>query len=93
VPELRDACFYRRWFFHRKTARFDFAVVSVLAAALLRNPVPLAGTVPYLAWVAEEAARFGGREGAEHALGSVVADAVTSASLVAGSVESRCPLF
>jgi glycosyltransferase involved in cell wall biosynthesis len=93
VPELRDGCFYRRWFFHRKTARFDLAALSLALAAVLRRPVALAGAAPYLLWVLEEAARFEGRDAVRFALGSVVTDAVTAGSLAAGSAHWRCPVL
>ena len=85
VPELRDTCFYRRVFFHRRTADFDLAVASVLASMALRRPWPLAGVVPYVRWIATA----GGRAAA----GTALADAVTCAALATGSVTRRTVLL
>ncbi|HEX4010891.1 MAG TPA: glycosyltransferase family A protein [Solirubrobacteraceae bacterium] len=93
VPELREACFYRRWFFSRKTARFDFAVACLALSIVTRRVTPLAGTWPYLDWIATEARRMGGADGARHALGSIASDGATLAALLTGSVTWRCPLL
>ena len=89
VPELREAAFYRRWFFHRKTARFDLAGAGVLVALLTRRRIWLLAAAPYADWIARDAVRWGARRGAEFALGSVVIDAATLTGLVAGSFSWR----
>ena len=93
VPELRSACFHRRWFFSRKTARFDAALAALVIAAVTRRPALLAGAVPYTRWVLAESRRMGGTDGLRHGLGSVVSDGVTLAALVRGSIVWRCVLL
>jgi glycosyltransferase involved in cell wall biosynthesis len=93
VPELREASFYRRWFFSRKTARFDFAVACLALAVVTRRVAPLAGTWPYLDWIVSEARRMGAADGARHALGSVASDGATLAALLTGSATWRCLLL
>jgi len=89
VPELRATCFHRRWFFSRKTARFDAALAAVALALLTRRRIALAGAWPYADWVLTEARRLGGADGVRHGLGSPVSDAATLAALVCGSVAWR----
>jgi hypothetical protein len=93
VPELRAGYFYGRWFFSAKTAHFDLAAASVLAAALTRSPLPLAGALPYARWIATESRRWPPRDGLRHAIGSVVSDSATLTGLLLGTIEWRCPLF
>jgi glycosyltransferase involved in cell wall biosynthesis len=93
VPELRTTCFHRRWFFSRKTARFDVALAAVTLAALTHRRVALAAAWPYAAWILTEARRLGGADGLRHGLGSPVSDAATLAALVCGSVAWRTVLL
>jgi glycosyltransferase involved in cell wall biosynthesis len=98
VPELRDATFYRRWFFDDWTAQFDLAVAAVAGAAVSGRKLWLLGTVPYLDRVRREARIYrdgrGSRVGrirraAVHAAGAPVVDAATLAGLLAGSLAWR----
>jgi glycosyltransferase involved in cell wall biosynthesis len=99
VPELREAAFYRRWFFADWTAQFDLAIAGIGVAALTRRKLWLAATVPYLHRVRRETAiyrdgrdsRLGGlRRAARYALGTPAVDAATLAGLIAGSISWRC---
>jgi glycosyltransferase involved in cell wall biosynthesis len=89
VPELRDSCFYRRWFFHSRTARFDLAVAALAAAALTRRPAFLAAALPYARWLTSESGAVPGGRRPAHLLNSVVTDATTLAGLLVGSVAWR----
>jgi glycosyltransferase involved in cell wall biosynthesis len=93
VPELRTACFHRRWFFSRKTARFDVALAAVVVAVLTRRRVALAAAWPYADWILTEARRLGGANGVRHGLGTPVSDAATLAALLCGSVAWRTVLL
>jgi hypothetical protein len=93
VPELRDRYFYRRWFFSAKTAHFDLAAASLAAAVVTRRRAALIGALPYARWLTIESRRWSPRDGARHALGSVVSDAATLAGLLLGSATWRYPLL
>lgn len=93
VPELRTTCFHRRWFFSRKTARFDVAVAAVAVALLTRRRVALAAAWPYARWILTEARRMGAVDGVRHGLASPVSDAATLVALVCGSVAWRTVLL
>ncbi len=99
VPELRQAAFYRRWFFAHWTAQFDLALAGVAAALLTRRKLLLLSTVPYLERVYGEAGTYraqtdsraeGLRRAALHALGAPVVNTATLAGFIAGSVAWRC---
>lgn len=90
VPELRSSTFYRRWFFHRKTARFDAGLAGAMLAAATHRKAWLVAALPYVDWVAREGARWGLRRAVPFALGSVAVDAVTLAGLLTGSIAWRC---
>jgi glycosyltransferase involved in cell wall biosynthesis len=92
VPELRHAFFYRGIFLTKRSAAFDLAAVSVLAAAWRRSPWPLAGLIPYSCLTARDNAPW--RRWAPRALaGDIWADAVTAAYLAKGSVRYRAPVL
>jgi glycosyltransferase involved in cell wall biosynthesis len=102
VPELRDAVFFRRWFFADWTAQFDLAVAGVAAAAITRRRVFLLSAVPYVRRVRLQAGEFHDdsdsgltaiRKAAMFALGAPVVDAATLAGLVVGTIEWRCPVL
>jgi glycosyltransferase involved in cell wall biosynthesis len=93
VPELRDRCFYRRVFFHRRTADFDVAVAATAIAALARSPLPLVGVLPYARWVRRESAAWTGRARMRAAAGAVAGDGTTLAGLLTGSVAWRSLLL
>jgi glycosyltransferase involved in cell wall biosynthesis len=89
VPELRNTCFYRRWFFHSRTARFDLALASVAAAALAREPTALAGVLPYVRWLTSELARRPQQPAAAYLMSWIATDATTFAGLLVGSAAWR----
>ena len=89
IPELREAFFDRRIFLSRHTAAFDLAAAGVLAAALGGRVAPLAAVLPYARRVRGLARRWPGEPAWRLAAVTVVADAVSAAALVRGSVEQR----
>jgi hypothetical protein len=93
VPELRDELFFRRWFYDRRSAEFDLAVVSILAAAVTGRRVALVGALPYTRLLYRAAARWGRRRAVPSATEAVAADATTLAALLAGSVAWRSILL
>jgi glycosyltransferase involved in cell wall biosynthesis len=93
VPELREIFFYRRWFFSRKTARFDVAIAAACLALATRRRFVLLGTWPYLNWILVESRRLSRGDGVRYALGSLVSDGATLCALVTGSVLWRSPVL
>jgi len=92
VPELREAFFYRRLFLNRRSAALDLAVAGVLAAALVRSPLPALAAAPYGSIVARRARGFG-RRAIGVAAADVAADLVGLAGLVQGSARYRSLLL
>jgi glycosyltransferase involved in cell wall biosynthesis len=90
VPELRRACFYRRWFFHRRTADFDLAAGSLALALITRRRLPLLGVLPYLRWGFESAS---GPSRLKALAATVCGDAMTCGALLAGSARWRSVLL
>lgn len=88
IPELRREFLFAGLFLTRRTAAFDLAVVAAVAAAWASTPAPLVGVAPYLAMVASDALRWGGRAPAVAAAG-LAADVLGFAGLLTGSVRSR----
>ncbi len=93
IPELREAVFYRRWFYGRRTARFDAAVAAVALTVATRRPLVLMLAVPYAEWVRRESVAWGFPRAIPAAAAAVAADAVTCVALIVGSIRSREPLF
>jgi glycosyltransferase involved in cell wall biosynthesis len=92
VPELREAFFYRRWFLSSRSAAFDAAVAGGALGALVSSPLPLAAAVPYTWQLAHRS--IGWRQHAPKvATVEVIADAVSLASLVIGSIRWRAPVL
>lgn len=90
VPELRDTYFYRRWFVSERTLRVDLAAAGLVAAAVTRDELWLAGVVPYAISVTREAFRYGIRRGGvRRALGAPLSDAMGLIGLIAGSIAWR----
>jgi hypothetical protein len=90
VPELRDTCFHHRWFFSELTLRVDLAAAGLVAAAVTRNELWLAGAVPYAITVTRGAFRYGIRRGgARRALGTPATDATGLIGLIVGSIAWR----
>ena len=88
VPELREHFYFARFFLTRRSAAFDLALASALAAAMLRRRWPLAGALPYSLLVAPPALWPHPRACAA-ALATVPADGVGLGALAAGSVAAR----
>ncbi len=89
---LLKSIFFGRVFLNRTTASFDSAVVGVVAAAALRQPLLIGFALPWAfqrgrmtRWYVGNNAARGARIFARYA----VSDAVTLASLVEGSVRYR----
>jgi len=95
IPELRRVLAWRRYFLNARTAAFDAAVVSALAAAAASSPIPLVGLIPYLVLGRREVKRFSLRapEALRYSAAVVARDAIGFAALVRGSLEARSPLF
>ncbi len=85
VPELRRSFLHLRWFLNRRTARFDLAVVGLLAALALRRRWPLLALLPYLGAVREDVRTTGRRAAAVR----IAADGAAAAALARGSAKSR----
>jgi len=98
VPELREAAFYRRWFFAHWSAQFDLAFAGAAGTLLTGRKLLLLSSVPYLERVYGEAAIYrratespaqGLRRAAAHALGAPIVSAATLAGFLAGSLAWR----
>ena len=87
VPAFADACWHGV-FLSRRTAAVDLAVVSAVAAAATRRPVPLLGVLPWLrtAWQPARARRG---PVALRLAQAAVADVAGLGALLRGSVEHR----
>jgi hypothetical protein len=88
IPELRGELCFAGVFLTPRTAAFDLAVAGVLTAVSRRWPPGLVLSLPYVALSAREAARWGRRLAPSVAIGTLLADAVGAAALVAGSVRT-----
>jgi glycosyltransferase involved in cell wall biosynthesis len=87
VPEVRDSLFLRV-FLTARSAAFDLAVASIVAAGVARSWWLLAGVLPYAWRLAPRRAR-GLRVWATRLVPLVVGDAATALSLWRGSVRYR----
>jgi glycosyltransferase involved in cell wall biosynthesis len=88
-PEKR-ALLWHGVFLRQRSAETDAAVVSLLAAALTRRPLLLAGAVPF---VARHRPRGLSRRDLVGAASSAAFDLAVSAALVRGSVRARTPVL
>jgi glycosyltransferase involved in cell wall biosynthesis len=88
VPELRERFLYRRWFLSPDSARFDLAIAGMLIAARGRRWGTLLAA-PYAASLLRHPRGASAPERAKVVAARVAADAVTSASLAAGSARAR----
>lgn len=89
IPELRDVFFWRRWFFSRRSAAFDLALLGVLA----RRPPALLLTLPWLRLVAAESRGRTGVLSRRVALVVAAGDAIRFTSLLRGSARAGRPLL
>jgi hypothetical protein len=85
VPELRENFLYRRYFFSRRTAAFDLAVVALAATVVRRDPRVLAAAIPYVVLAL--------RDGHRLAPARAAADAVGALALARGSIAARSPVL
>ena len=92
MPELRRHFLYRRAFLNQRSATFDLAIAAGAAAAVLRSPLPLVGTLPY-ARIVRERARPYGRRAPVVAAADAAADVVGLYSMAVGSVRYRSPVL
>ena len=92
VPELRRSTFFFGCFLDRRTAAFDLALSGALAALRGRSRWPLLAAVPYLA-IALRRTSVRRPRTAKVAIADLAADAVSFASLAAGSIRSRSLLL
>jgi glycosyltransferase involved in cell wall biosynthesis len=93
VPELREQTFVARYFFNRRSAEFDLALMGALAAGATQRVFPLVATLPYARRLYHEVGRWGPRRGVQVILGSLAEDCAALASLAVGSVAWRSPVL
>jgi glycosyltransferase involved in cell wall biosynthesis len=89
VPELRGGTFYRHVFFNEVTAKFDYAVAGVAAAALTKRSWWLLAAAPYLRHVRNQARQWPAREQISYLAGAPIVEAGTLAAFLSGSVAWR----
>jgi hypothetical protein len=90
IPELRQELLYGRIFLNARAARFDAAVLSVLAAAALRRPFLAAGALPYGRTLDQDLRE---PDGIQKLLGRSLADSIGLAAMVVGSLRYRSLLL
>jgi hypothetical protein len=73
--------------------QYDAAVAGLLAALLVRHPLPAAAALPWLRSRVASARRRGGRPVAVRLAQEAVADTVGLVALVKGSVRHRRPVL
>ena len=88
-PEKRSIMWHRL-FLRRRSAETDAAVLGVVVAALLRNPLPLAAALPFV-W--RYRPRSFSRTGLGDAAGAAAFDLAVSAALLKVSVKHRTPVL
>lgn len=89
VPELRETTFHRHVFFNVVTARFDYALAGLLAAAVTRRGCWLLAARPYVRHVLDSSGQWPARERLAYLAGAPVVEATTLAGLLTGSVAAR----
>jgi GT2 family glycosyltransferase len=90
VPELRSELFFARLFLSERSARFDAALLGLLAATAVRRVRYAAAALPYVLTLSHDLREPGGPR---RAAGRAAADAVGCAALALGSVRYRSPLL
>jgi glycosyltransferase involved in cell wall biosynthesis len=90
IPELRGAAFYRHYFLTPRTARFDAAVMGLLAAGATGRRLPAFAALPYVRIVAADLRE---PSGPIKALARTGADAIGLAALLVGSARARTLLL
>lgn len=89
VPELRDGTFHRYVFFNEVTAKFDYALAGLAAAAVTRQGRWLLAAVPYLRHVRNHARQWPKRDQLSYLAGAPFVEAATFAALLTGSLAWR----
>ncbi len=89
IPELRAELLWHGWFIHRRQACLDLALLGALMAIVLRRPLPLATTLPYVRELWRDARGAGRRRVPIVAAVRVAADAVSAGALAVGSARAR----
>jgi glycosyltransferase involved in cell wall biosynthesis len=89
VPELRRGTFHRRVFFNSVTARFDYAVAGLAAAALTKRPCWLLTAMPYVRHVLEHSRQWPAQQRLAYIAAAPVVEAATFVALFTGSVAWR----
>lgn len=84
---------WHRLFLTERTAAFDLAVVSALAALALRRPALALGAVPWVLRTWPMTKAHGGRPAVMRLVQLAAADAVGAVSLVEGSIRHRRPVL
>lgn len=87
--EVVAAALWHRVFLTERTAAFDLAVVSKVAALVLRRPVFILGAVPWILRTWPMTRAHGGRPAVMRLAQLAAADAVGAASLIEGSIRHR----
>jgi glycosyltransferase involved in cell wall biosynthesis len=90
IPELRAAAFYRRYFLTSRAARFDAAVVGLLAARATGTRLPALAALPYARIVVADLRE---PSGPIKAPARVAADAIGLSALLVGSARARTLLL
>jgi glycosyltransferase involved in cell wall biosynthesis len=89
VPELREGTFHRRVFFNEVTAKFDYALAGLVAAAVTRRSWWLLAAGPYVRHVRNHARQWPRREQLTYLAGAPVVETATLAALLSGSLAWR----
>lgn len=89
VPELRETTFWQRVFFNQVSARFDLALLGLLATILSGRPVWMLASRPYLRFLRGQSHTWPSREQIAYLLGAPIVDSATLMGLLAGSVSWR----
>jgi GT2 family glycosyltransferase len=93
IPEIRDDTFLGRYFFNRRSAEFDLAVIGVAAALVTGRRAALAAALPYARRMYHEARNWGPRRAPAVIAGSVAEDGAALVSLAVGSAAWRAPVL
>jgi glycosyltransferase involved in cell wall biosynthesis len=88
IPELRRECFFLRCFLTPRTAAFDLGVGAIACLLVTGSPLAAIGLVPYSASLLRRALGWR-RRAPVVAVVSLLADAISLAALVRGSIRAR----
>ena len=89
VPELRDTTFHRHVFFNVVTARFDYALAGLAAAALTRRSFWLLAAMPYIRHVLDSSGHWPPPQRLAYIAGAPIVEAATLTALLTGSLTWR----